>query len=383
MEKSESPRMSASSVRVAGVLMGDIRREPGARVKYALLFAALGRAFLLAGVYDVTLRGLPRLWNAARVFHPNASQWKARFYKNIPAFQARSRRAVDLLAREYENFDLLFQVGVMFDARWHDFPMSSIIYTDYTACLAARRPQGGRNPLPQQQKEWLALEKQAYQRASHVFTRAEFVRESIIEDYGLPPEKVSSVGGGVNFAELPDAPARNTETPTLLFIGKEFYRKGGDLLLKAFAKTRATHPAARLALVTDGPIPPGLPQEGVERIAPTYDRDFIASLYRRADVFVLPSRLETWGDVLLEAMAFGLPCVGVSGEAMDEIIVAGKTGLVVPAGNVEALSAALDQLIGDKGLRGEMGRAARQKVAETYTWDHVVARMIPQIQRLF
>jgi len=128
-------------------------------------------------------------------------------------------------------------------------------------------------------------------------------------------------------------------------------------------------------------VPAGLPLDGVEVVAPTYDREFIANLYRRADIFILPSRLETWGDVLLEAMAFGLPCVGVSGEAMDEIIENGKTGFVVPPENVEALSGAIGQLIGDKSLRVGMSRAARRRVEEIFTWDHVVERMFPLMRQ--
>jgi alpha-maltose-1-phosphate synthase len=369
--------------RVAGILVGDMTREMGARVKYGHLFAALARQVALVGPYDATLRGLARAWNALCVFQPDFRQWQARFYKNVPAFIRRSERAVELLKRESGKMDLIFQVGAMFDARWNDFPMRSVIYTDYTAVLSARHPQGGRSPLtPEQYARWLALEKQAYQRATYIFTRGEFVRRSMIEDYDIDPEKVTSVGGGINFEQLPAVPERSGAAPTFLFIGKEFYRKGGDLLLQAFARARAACPSACLLLLTADALPDDLPRAGVELLPPSYDREFIASLYRRADVFVLPSRLETWGDVLLEAMAFGLPCIGVSGEAMSEIIDDGKNGFVVPAGDVEALAAAIGRLSGDNNLRVAMGRMARQKAESTYTWDHIVSRMVPLIQRI-
>ena len=95
------------------------------------------------------------------------------------------------------------------------------------------------------------------------------------------------------------------EKPTALFIGQDFHRKGGDLLLSAFAQVRQHVPQARLLCLTKGPIPAELPLDGVEVFEAEWDRDLVKQLYHQADLFVLPSRLETWGDVLLEAMAYG------------------------------------------------------------------------------
>ena len=225
------------------------------------------------------------------------------------------------------------------------------------------------------------------------------MRASIIQDYGLPPERVISVGGGVNFAPLPplgqapQAPGR--PGPVILFIGKEFQRKGGDLLLQAFAQVRQAYPQARLTLLTEGQptLPPSLQppspaafdadllQQGIHLVAPTWDRLAIAALYQQADIFVLPSREETWGDVLLEAMAYSLPCIGVTGDAMSEIILHDITGLVVPADPI-ALAGALQQLLSDPARRVQMGQAARQRVEAEYTWDGVVQKMLPHLQRL-
>jgi glycosyltransferase involved in cell wall biosynthesis len=208
------------------------------------------------------------------------------------------------------------------------------------------------------------------------------VRHSILTEYGIEPKKVTVVGGGVNFPKLPELKRQDEKdnAPTVLFIGKEFYRKGGDLLLRAFAQARAWAPEARLLLLTQDTINGNLPLEGVEVIKPTWDRAFIASLYRQADLFVLPSRLETWGDVLLEAMAYELPCIGVAGEAMEEIIQDGRNGLIVPPNNVEALANALIRLLNDARLRYEWGQAARQCVEKKYTWDRVAERVAPIIE---
>ncbi|MBI4771651.1 MAG: glycosyltransferase family 4 protein, partial [Chloroflexi bacterium] len=207
-------------------------------------------------------------------------------------------------------------------------------------------------------------------------------RQSVINDYGIPPQRVTAVGGGLSLGALPELPTRRPAAPlTVLFIGAELRRKGGDVLLQAFARTRAELPGARLLCLTRGPIPPELPMDGVEVIAPTWDREVILGLFRRADLFALPSRLETWGDVLLEAMAFGLPCIGVSGQAMEEIVEHERTGLIVPPDDVPALAAAMTRLLRDPALRQTWGSAGRQRVETLFTWDKVVDRFAPVIER--
>jgi len=374
--------MTKHTPRVVGALVGDIVREPEAHTKYQYLFEAVGQHFPLVGVHDATLRGVPRLINALQVIHPDWQRWRERFYKNVSAFQIRSQQAAAYLESLQGQADVVLQVGVLFDARWNEDLLPSVIYTDYTACLSAQKPSAGRSPFtPRQLEQWVALERRAFERATHICTRSELVRTSVIDDYGIPPERVTAIGGGVNFATLPKpALGKNEGTPTALFIGKDFYRKGGDLLLEAFALVRSQLPQARLLLLTGEAIPKNLPLEGVELIQPHWDRALIESLYRRADIFVLPSRLETWGDVLLEAMAYNLPCIGVAGQSMEEIIENDVTGLIVPPEDIESLATALSQLLSNTELRCQLGLAARQRIEQTYTWPHVVERLTPAIK---
>lgn len=360
------------------LLAGDIRNDPDARTKYGGLATALERHFEHTQVYDVSLKGWRRVYNALQVFHPNLRLWKQRFYKNLPAFRLRSQQAHRLRDR-YPDW-MALQIGVLFDASNLQVEYASLIYTDYTAALSARKAELGRSPFDQAQlNAWLEAEKQAYEDAAHVFTRSEYVRRSLVEDYDIDPDLVTAVGGGVNFDPLPVLEPKPAGAPTFLFIGKDFYRKGGDLTLQAFARLRAVHPEARLRMLTDGPAPADLPLDGVEVISPTWDRQVIETLYRQADVFVLPSRLETWGDVLLEAMAFGLPCVGVRGEAMDEIILDGQTGRVVPGEDIGALAAVMQDLVEKPAARQAWGNAGRARVEEHFTWARVVALMFEQL----
>jgi glycosyltransferase involved in cell wall biosynthesis len=364
-------------VRVVGVTLGDIHHAPAARVKYGYLFAAVAQRLSLVDVLDAKLSGVNRLLNGVISFHPQRQRWQQRFYKNVPAFRLRSQAASGRLYRLRHQADVVLQVGVMFDACWPNAWLPNVIYTDYTSHLSARKPAAGRSPLsPEQQKQWFELERRAYLRAAHICTRSQLVRRSLIEDYGIAPQRVTAVGGGVNFDYLPTIkPRKEKRPPTALFIGNEFYRKGGDLVLEAFAQTRQRIPDARLLLVTRDSIPWRLPREGVHVISTTWNRKKIADLYGKVDVFILPSRLETWGDVLLEAMAAGLPCLGVNDDAMDEIIEHEQTGLLVPPENVDALSSALARLLSDTDLCRQYGTAARQRVEQMFTWDLVAEKL--------
>jgi glycosyltransferase involved in cell wall biosynthesis len=376
--------MNVCRPRLAGALVGDVHCDPAAQIKYGFFFAALAEHYPLVEIYDASLQGIHRYLNALQAFHPDRQRWRESFYKNVTAFRWRSRLASAHFQKMQAEIDLIVQVGVLFDAGWQALSLPSLIYTDYTAHLAAQRPSVGRSPFSAvQRQKWLALEHAAFARASHICTRSELVRASIIEEYGMPPEKVTAVGGGVSFARLPQ-PVRHraTATPTILFIGKELYRKGGDLLLEAFAQARQEVPGARLKMVTAAPIPSVRPGDGVEVINATWDRQAVAALYRSADLFVLPSRLETWGDVLLEAMSYGLPCIGVTGQAMEEIIDHEATGLVVPAEDVAALAQNLVRLLTDADLRSRMGQQARLKAEKNYQWPDVVRRLGDCIQQI-
>jgi glycosyltransferase involved in cell wall biosynthesis len=378
--------MTPDHLHVVGALVGNLVRDPAAHIKYGPFFAALARQVTLVSVFDASLRGIRRLGNALASFHPNKRCWRERFYKNPAAFQQRSQQVGEDLQQVVGTANVALQVGVLFDATRYQATLPVVIYTDYTAALSARKPAAGRSPFSSHELgQWLRMEHEAYSRASHICTRSHFVRRSLLEDYGLPAGCVSVVGGGVNFDPLPPQclpgpglPIRTAAVPTALYIGKEYYRKGGDLLLEAFLLATRSVPQARLLLVTER-RPPYLPP-GVHWIAPTWQRPVIASLYRQADLFVLPSRLETWGDVLLEAMAFGLPCIGVATDAIGEIVENQVTGLLVPPDDVDALANALVCLFENAPLRQTWGANGRRRVETHFLWSQVVYRMLPVLR---
>jgi len=371
----------SKQTRVAGALVGDIKRQPDMRVKYGGLFEAVERRFDLLEVYDASLHGAQRYWNALQTFSPSIPRWKEHFFKNVPAFRMRSQAAHKHFRTLQGRADVILQLGALFDGTQDAHALPVVLYTDNTTCITARHPGLNRYPFkPAELERWFGYEAQMYQHAAHICTRANIVRRSLIADYAVSAERISVIGAGVNFGRLA-SPKRIQRDPgsafTVLFIGTDFHRKGGDLVLQAFSLLRKLHPDSRLLVVTQDSIPAGLPREAVRVFAPIWDRAKLEALYRQADVFVLPSRLETWGDVLLEAMSFELPCIGVTGQAMEDIIVEGETGFLVPPEQVEDLAHAMIQTLEQPDLCLRMGQAARLLVDQEFTWDRVVARLKP------
>jgi glycosyltransferase involved in cell wall biosynthesis len=367
-----SPQPPLGAPRVLGLLVGAVHdRRSGAWIKYGQLFDELAARCERLELLDVDLKGPARYWSALTSVRPSRAAWREAFRKSIWAYGQRSRRARREIARRAGQLDVVLQHGALLHAHSPGGP-PVVIYTDFTYRLA-RREDAWRNPFATRAaaERWDRLEHAAYHGAACILTRSEYARRSLLDDYGVPPGRVAVVGGGVNFPRLPEpAPLA---APRVLFIGRDFERKGGDLLLAAFLRARERIPAAELWMVTDRP---DVAAPGVRRIAPTYDRAAIGALYRESSVFAMPSVCETWGDVFLEAMAHGLPCVAADADAMPEIVLHGETGFLAPPGDVEALAAALTTLLANPDLRRRLGAGGRRRVESTFTWGQVAERIL-------
>ncbi|HEY4573759.1 MAG TPA: glycosyltransferase family 4 protein, partial [Thermoanaerobaculia bacterium] len=205
--------------------------------------------------------------------------------------------------------------------------------------------------------------------ADHVLTVSELARETYLEA-GVPPEKVHAVPLGADLELFSPDGERKDGSFTFLFSGATIHRKGFDLLLEAFDRVRAAHPAVRLRLA--GPRGDaahlldrrGL--EGIDVLGPMPQPALAAEL-RRADLLVLPSRNDSYGMVVAEALASGTPVLVSEMVGARDLVSEGKTGWVVPVGDAASLAermawcAAHPQAV--RALSGDCRRAA-----ESATW---------------
>lgn len=149
--------------------------------------------------------------------------------------------------------------------------------------------------------------------------------------------------------------------PRVLFVGGDFARKGGCDLIAAW-RAGGFARSADLDIVTDDPTATeDVPGIRVLRQIGSYSSAW-ADAWRRADVFVMPTRQDAFGLVFQEAAAAGLPRIGTSTNAVPEMISDGVSGLLVTPGDREGLAAALRKLLESSDLRHRLGRAAREQV---------------------
>ncbi len=150
---------------------------------------------------------------------------------------------------------------------------------------------------------------------------------------------------------------RNGGTPAIVSVGRLVLPKDCWTLGAAL---RALEPGSfRATVVGEGPQRPFL--TGIPSVELAGERDDVPDVLARADVFVLSSRSEGMPISVLEAMAAGLPVVATAVGGVPEIVVDGETGLLVPAGDADALADALRRLLADAALRRRQGAAGRRR----------------------
>jgi starch synthase len=363
------------AVRVLGISVPDVSdwRQDEPAGKWSPFYAALAQRFALIDVIQPELSIADRSLNLARAFHPRRHNWSARAGANPFLVRRRTEAVQRGLDRYQGSYDLIVQLQTLCEPGFDRAGAPYTIYTDSTLALNRRVYPEGVGLSPDAIAAWMTFDADVCRSASVVFTFSEFARRSVIDDYGCSAERVVAVGAGAN-QFLPELDDGEATTPRALFVGADFGRKGGQVLLEAWNVVREHVGDAELIIAGPRRDPTSAGLAGVRWVG-RVDRAALADLYRSASVFVLPSLFEPWGHVFLEAMGYGLPCVGTSCCAMPEIIADGVTGILVARGSVEALAAALIDLLADRDRARALGRAGYAKVMNGYRWSDVIDRV--------
>jgi glycosyltransferase involved in cell wall biosynthesis len=214
-------------------------------------------------------------------------------------------------------------------------------------------------------KHWINV--RTFALAKKIVVWSQWVKDSLVADYGVLPDKVRVIPPGVDLNVWTAQPERSDDQPPgqlprILFVGGDFERKGGSLLLDWYRQ----HGRGRceLDIVTRAGIQhePGVHvHTNIVGNSPAARRMFGA-----ADVFVLPSLGECFGIASVEAMAASLPVVATAVGGAGDIVDHGTTGFLIQPNSSRDLSEALDRLIGDRELRRDMGRAGRRKAERAF-----------------
>lgn len=234
------------------------------------------------------------------------------------------------------------------------------------------------------------LRRSALHRADCILAPSRYTAEQVVVQQGIPHEHVRVLPWALDpdfwkCAQQVSKQRRPTGFPhgrvvlTVTRLAAVDAYKGVDTLIQALARLPdETH----LVVVGDGDDRPRLEAlaraQGVAHrvhFSGALERDELVACYQHCDIFALPSKGEGFGLVFLEAMAFGKPVVGGAHGGTLDIIEHGSNGFLVPHGEVEQLAATLLRLLAEPALCAEVGRRAREHVAQHYLFPQFAARL--------
>lgn len=333
----------------------------------------------------------------------------------IPARDPRHERLLDALARDLVMAGAVESPDIVHCHTW---------YTHLGGCLA-RELTGAKLVLTTHSLEphrpWKAeqlgtafqatrwIEETAYRNADGVIAVSEAMKRDVQELYGVAPERVRVIHNGIDPDEyrvrLDPERVRSLgidpEVPIVLFVGRITRQKGILHLVRAL---RYLKEGVQVVLCAGAPDTPEIGREMEELVAAARQESAVPiiwlagmipkpdliTLYSHAQLFVCPSVYEPFGIINLEAMACETPVVASAVGGIPEIVVPGRTGVLVPfeaeadfsaepldpEGFSHALARAINDLMADPVLRREMGRAARQRVLEHFSWTRIAERTI-------
>jgi D-inositol-3-phosphate glycosyltransferase len=247
------------------------------------------------------------------------------------------------------------------------------------------------------------IEKQAVRESAAITAASEIEVGELMDLYDADREKLAIIPCGVDpnvFRPMRQADARaalgrDQCERIVLFVGRIEQIKGIDVLLRALGLLFFRHPEFRndlCLLVVGGALDPGDDAPETEKIQElrslvhqhrmeanvtfvgSMDQQRLALFYAAADVCAVPSLTESFGLVALEAMACGTPVVGTRVGGLQMLIEDGESGLLVPAGDYQALAEQMARVLTDARLRMHLGHGARDR-AEHFTWRSVGDRV--------
>ncbi|MDL5050786.1 glycosyltransferase family 4 protein [Oscillatoria amoena NRMC-F 0135] len=216
----------------------------------------------------------------------------------------------------------------------------------------------------------LEQEARLFERANLLLPWSQAAAHSLRDDYGIAPQKIQVLPPSLDLAKF-DAAAR-TSTPTrdaaapdlprILFLGGDFRRKGGPLLVECFRKYFAGKATLDIVTQTAAPESPGV---RVWKDVPAQSSTWF-ELWRRADLFVFPSLLETFGIVLLEAHAFRVPVIARATGAAPELLERGAAGWLLERLTENTLRDSIEEALAQPEMRARKAARGRAIVEASF-----------------
>jgi glycosyltransferase involved in cell wall biosynthesis len=288
------------------------------------------------------------------------------------------RRARSLLTREMarESLSTALHLGST-----SAVPMSEASYANYLYCDSSwhrlTTNTVGLRIRKSIDLQVTSLESAALRRFRHIFTVSEVLRRDLLEEYGVEPDRVTTVGTGRgNIA--PNFEPKDFSAGRILFAAKvDFEQKGGQLLLDAFRIAVREEPRLSLTIVGLDELR-GVPNVTVTGFIPW---DELQQHFHSASLFAMPALFEPWGLVYLEALASRTPILGLRRNALPEITGGGRYGFLIDEATPEALARGLLEAVSDPERLAHMAAEGQRYCLERYSWQRVADTIISEIDQ--
>lgn len=247
------------------------------------------------------------------------------------------------------------------------------------------------------------LHRYTYRHVTRVLAISEVIRRNVIATTPARPETVMTLHDAVDtHIFTPDNTAGTAvrrefhidDTDVLVgFVGRFSPGKGHEDLLRAAAMIRTQHPRTRFLIVGEASFGEQAYEKEIRDLASSLDlgdtvtfagfRSDVPAVMAAFDILAFPSHAESFGVVLIEAMAMGKPVVATNCDGVIDIVVDGETGIMVPPKEPGQLAAGLAALIADPGKRQRMGSAGRRRVEEHFDQERQITRLEALYAELF
>lgn len=237
-------------------------------------------------------------------------------------------------------------------------------------------------------RRYVEQRSQLFAQADQIVAVSDCIRQQLIAQ-GCPDDKIKVHYIGIDRSKFEPNPATQRE-PVVLFVGRLVAKKGCTSLLSAMESVQSLHPGVRVVVIGDGPLRSQLEQQAqasrcsVEFLG-AQPSAVVRDWMNRARIFCVPSQvteqrdIEGLGMVFAEAQAMGLPVVSFASGGVPEVVRHGKTGLLAPEKDVEALGKALHRLLDDGELWEKMAIAGQRHIAENFD----LAKNTPQLENIY
>lgn len=312
----------------------------------------------------------------------NIAEWVSKLTGGFAEPYAFGRRAVKYLRQHGHEYDLIHDNQSlswgMLQIQKMGLPLVTTIHHPITSDLrialnAARNLR--ERLLIRRWHAFLGMQKKVVTQLRNIVVVSECSRQDVARDFGLQPSGISLVHNGIcteTFRPMPEI--ERNPMRLMATCSADAPLKGLKYLLRAYASLLEKYPELELLLISK-PKSGGDTEKLVRRLGIEDRVQFVSGIsteqmvryYAEAAIAICPSVYEGFGLPAGEAMACGVPIVSTNGGALPEVV--GDAGVLVPVKDADALAAGIDELLSDPTRRDALGRRAKARIEEHFSWQ--------------